>query len=1078
MNTFSFTLASFLITLMLVLTVTYPVPAVASGSNPNLFVSAENSQFENHFSGSMVIEVIVIDPDINYVDQIERHPYITINGDSLQMVQAVDGNWYAYFANLKRAQEADSTVGLTGRGLDFGAFCSSNTPSSVFGVSFPQTQGFAIPRIADGSTHGTMELSICTGTPSGPDINNVLRHPRPINTHPGVPPGQIGLDPDAWPLIQLFSFKDVSIMYNPGGRSQQVSLEYDEIPNISMSIDRKLYPSGSHVFLTVNDFQLNQDPTDRDSWTFGVTGSTLSTFYQAFTRTGLPAAAGGAGLVNLAPHLSDIGFEDNGALYVNPDRTLEFGRNAEQPRTSISNNGQTFTDIITLVENSSNSGIFDSADRDDKSVLKIFRDASRDGAGYITYNGDSISVLTGSSSAAISLSAPTLRIGNDLESMRPGTEYSVTLFDPDQNTNSGIQDVLAVYDERDIIPTMRIGDPVTLGRASDVNFYASSTDSLLSGDSADSSVPDPHSARLLIDTSGIDNGGSSSGSNSFEKISLNLGVTASKLKSVLIDTSSSDSYGTNWINYDFRSFANDLGVSDFSDTRIDLSFGTLGASLITIVDSGTLFSPSGLLRLDDSDVQSIVSNRSGPAYLIINFDASDDNVSVSVGTLNDEFRSQPIIFDLFAFGLANSRDVNNSLYRFELEETSNDSSTFHGTFHYAVANQLNISDPKFIRTIVVPISDKVKALITGDLASTDGITVSYSDLDVTGYFTVTSAPTPNINTHSGKLSANSASYRFGQPVVLTLHDPDLNLSDDLIDIYRVIDNALSPNVDTVGRDGIMLFEVLLKDIRYKRCTVNGIEHGGLGATGFSLVETGTDTGTFEGSFRMPLQICNKSGTDLISSASGRLDVKYYDSNDSEGNQNVFSLLKNSPAPHSIPAKLSTYHIAKPFLDTVKKEVVLSGTIKNPERGTTVAISIAYPDGRVESFGITLPGHGAYRYTVPIDKDALVGVYDISLSYANSSSEILSFTVSDPAIPDLARNSAKLWSIDGVSDSEFIAGIKYLYDEEFIVLFKTGFEQKVPNWFKAVAEWWADGKISDEDFLISIQYMIKVGIIVI
>ena len=47
-----------------------------------------------------------------------------------------------------------------------------------------------------------------------------------------------------------------------------------------------------------------------------------------------------------------------------------------------------------------------------------------------------------------------------------------------------------------------------------------------------------------------------------------------------------------------------------------------------------------------------------------------------------------------------------------------------------------------------------------------------------------------------------------------------------------------------------------------------------------------------------------------------------------------------------------------------------------------------------------------------------------------------------------------------------------------MLFKTGFEQKVPNWFKAVAQWWADGKISDEDFLISIQYMIKVGIIVI
>ena len=77
------------------------------------------------------------------------------------------------------------------------------------------------------------------------------------------PQAQIGLNSDVWPLIQLFSFNDVSIAYNPGGRSQQVSLEYSEIPNISMNIDRKLYPSGSHVFLTVNDFQLNQDPTDR-----------------------------------------------------------------------------------------------------------------------------------------------------------------------------------------------------------------------------------------------------------------------------------------------------------------------------------------------------------------------------------------------------------------------------------------------------------------------------------------------------------------------------------------------------------------------------------------------------------------------------------------------------------------------------------------------------------------------------------------------------------------------------------------------------------------------------------------------
>ena len=259
------------------------------------------------------------------------------------MVQAVDGNWYAYFANLKRAQEADSTVGFGRQGTGFWSILQQPTlPHQCSEPLFHRPRGLPYralqPALPTALRNYLYALTLCPGS----DINNVLRHSRPINTHPGVPPGQIGLDPDVWPLIQLFSFSDVSIAYNPGGRSQQVSLEYDdEIPNISMSIDRKLYPSGSHVFLTVNDFQLNQDPTDRDSWTFGVTGSTPSTFYQAFTKTGLPAAAGGAGLVNLAPHLSDIGFEDNGALSVNPGRIVEFGRNAEQPRTSISNDEQT-----------------------------------------------------------------------------------------------------------------------------------------------------------------------------------------------------------------------------------------------------------------------------------------------------------------------------------------------------------------------------------------------------------------------------------------------------------------------------------------------------------------------------------------------------------------------------------------------------------------------------------------------------------------------------------------------------------------------------------------------------------------
>ncbi len=275
-----------------------PIMNAEASSNPNLFVSAENSQFNNHFSGSMVIEVVIRDPNLHDTDEGKGEPDVTLNGKTLRMVQATDGNWYAYFANVEKAKVADSTVGLAGEGLDFGVFCSRDTSSSVFGISLSETDGVAVPQ-STGLTsfsNGDSSFSPCTGSPTGStNLNNVVRKAKSLNTNSNIPTGQIGLDPDAWPLIQLFSFDGVTIQYNPGGQAQKVSLEYDEIQNISFNLDRDLFPKNAEVFLTVNDFQLNQDPTDEDSWTFDI-GSSPSTFYQAYDNSGSSSANGDAAL--------------------------------------------------------------------------------------------------------------------------------------------------------------------------------------------------------------------------------------------------------------------------------------------------------------------------------------------------------------------------------------------------------------------------------------------------------------------------------------------------------------------------------------------------------------------------------------------------------------------------------------------------------------------------------------------------------------------------------------------------------------------------------------------------------------
>ena len=1046
-----------------------PIIEVEASSNPNLFVSAENPQFNNHFAGSMVVEVVVNDPNLKDTGQGKGEPDVTINGKSLRMVQATDGNWYAYFANVAKAKKADSTVGLAGKGLDFGVFCSRDTLSSVFGISLTETDGFAVPKLTGltAFSNGNDPFVQCTGSPTGnTNLNNVVRNAKSINTNPNIPTGQIGLKTNAWPLIQLYSFDSVVIQYNPGGPTQKVSLEYDDIENISLTLDRKLYPNNSEVFLTINDIQLNQDPTDEDSWTFDIS-SPPSVFYQAYTESGSSDANGGLGLVNLSPNLSNLGFKDNGKLSVNLGSVLKLKSNDEQPSTSVTNGIKTYSQIITLVENHPNSGVFDNSDDDNESTLGVLSNAPRGQSGSITYNKNSISVLTGHSTATVSLN-PTLTLADGSQYLKPGTKYPIVLFDPDQNFNSGSRDHLDAFRATSILPTIKIGNPITLGIASNVLFFDLSTDALNTGDSANSSVPDKNSARLHIDTSTVPNG-------TFEKISLNLGIDASTLQASLIDNSLQNTNGTNWINYDFRSFENDLGISDFSDTSIDLSFGSLGTSSVTIINSGDLSSSKGFVQLDNSDIQSILS-KSGNVFVVINFDSSND--STGVGTISSEINSQPIIFDFFSFGLKDSDDVNHSIFRFELEETSNNSSTFDGTLEYSIANQLNLLDPTFIKTIQ-PIDDQIKLILTNRLVNDKGISVSYSDITETGSLTPTSSKS-QINTSSGILSSNSQSYRFGQPVTITLNDPDLNLKNDLVDIYFVINDQNSENVDTVGKNGIILLEVLLKDIRYKRCTIDGVEYGGLGASGFTLVETGPNTGIFSGVFKMPSQICNKSGTQLISTAGGSLDVKYYDSRDHSGNPNIFSLLKSKSSPnYSTTPQLSTSFIIKPTMGKVE-EILLSGSVANYKRGLPLEVTVMSPDGHSQSFASDISTSGKYRSIISINENSLIGDYEIKLSHNNYPLKTLSFTVSLPEIPHWIKNNAKWWSSATISDSEFMDGIEYLIQEGLIILPSTDksliSDQVVPNWIKNNAKWWANDQISDEDFVKSIQYLLKKGII--
>ena len=343
------------------------------------------------------------------------------------------------FANAKSAMTADQIAfdsGVEGKGLDFGVLCGSDTDASVFGVSFSSTEGFFVPSHAglDGFTNGRSSPSECTGSLTGSEnINNVVRKPPRINQNPAVPAGQTGLDPEAWPVVQLFSLSnDVTIRYQPPGSAQKVVLQYDEIPGVATAVDRDTHPVGSEVFIFVSDMQLNQDPTDRDSWTFQVDSSPM-VFYQAFDHKGGDDANGERGLTNLFSFLARLGFEDNGFMEIDLGQVLELKPNGIQPSESVSDGTDTFHDIITIVEDEPSSGMFVNYGSGKTSNLGVSDAALRNRAGYIQYNDDTTSVFVGSSTASLSTKSPVAITTGDL---KPGTKARVVLFDPDQNINT------------------------------------------------------------------------------------------------------------------------------------------------------------------------------------------------------------------------------------------------------------------------------------------------------------------------------------------------------------------------------------------------------------------------------------------------------------------------------------------------------------------------------------------------------------------------------------------------------------------------------------------------------------------
>ena len=536
---------------------TFAVPGMvpeAYAANANLFVSAENSLFDNYMSGPQVIEVVVRDSSISDTDELKGEPNVTVNDKQLRMVQATDGNWYGYFADYTMADLADNEANM-----QFGTGPSKDISKILKG---PNEK---VP--ADAFFYNSMTEKV-----------NVVREYKGISDA-STKIGQIGLQDNAWPFIQLYELSqggNVVIQYNKGGGAQSTTLTFDTVDDFAgIELDRTSYPQGADVHATITDPWLNIDPTDEDSWTFATAGDNEAIFYQVFDESGERTSEDDPSVLSNA---GDLMCEDGCVLKLdtavqgdsiitlqdNNDSDLKLD-NPQDITTAFvpdRNRGhiaglQAGTQPITITEQGTNSGIFTTYDENDKSVILITDKAARGTSATIDYNDSPQSVLVTHAFATIDIQ-PASDVWNS------GELIPVVLVDADVNKNSRSDEAIDLGDPKStIIPSLRTGSPITLG-SGELTVDARSAD----GNSAPRTnvTVDAFSDRAILE---IKNG------EEVKSLSIDLGITGKQLKSSLIDTNDGN-YGYNLFNYDIRSL----------DEGKDNSPGKVNISLVN-TDNGT-----------------------------------------------------------------------------------------------------------------------------------------------------------------------------------------------------------------------------------------------------------------------------------------------------------------------------------------------------------------------------------------------------------------------------------------------------------------------------------------------------------
>ncbi|MDH3611278.1 MAG: hypothetical protein OEM79_05895 [Nitrosopumilus sp.] len=163
-------------------------------------------------------------------------------------------------------------------------------------------------------------------------------------------------------------------------------------------------------------------------------------------------------------------------------------------------------------------------------------------------------------------------------------------------------------------------------------------------------------------------------------------------------------------------------------------------------------------------------------------------------------------------------------------------------------------------------------------------------------------------------------------------------------------------------------------------------------------------------------------------------------------------------------------------------------------GIQVELTVIDPNQSIDTRKVRVNSDGVFNFQTVIDEEIINGTYTVFAKYRDEKSPEITVDIQHEGnykqskFPQWVKNSVQWWSEDKINEYDFVLGLQHLVRVGVLnpseIQVTDDYEEnkpigvKIPNYVKQTSLWWVQEKISDEEFIAGIQYLMEKEFLVI